>query len=92
MAPRSAPRRAEKGDVFPEEPEFRGFVFKIQANMDPNHRDRIAFLRVVSGKFERDMTVNHPRLGKPVRLTRPQKLFGQERVVTERPTPATSSA
>jgi len=79
IAPPPTPRLAEKGDVFPEEPEFRGFVFKIQANMDPNHRDRIAFLRVVSGRFERDMTATNTRSGKLLRLTRPQKLFASER-------------
>ncbi len=83
MAPAPMPRRSEKGDVFPEEPEFRGFVFKIQANMDPNHRDRIAFLRVVSGRFERDMAAVNPRAGKTVRLTRPQKLFASERDIVE---------
>jgi len=89
MAPPPSPRLAVNGTVedarlvCPEEPDFRGFIFKIQANMDPNHRDRIAFLRVVSGKFERDMTVHSPRLNKPVRLTRPQKLFAQDRVVME---------
>jgi peptide chain release factor 3 len=77
------PRRAEKGDIFPEEPEFRGFVFKIQANMDPNHRDRIAFLRVVSGHFERDMPATNARTGKSLRLTRPQKLFASERETVE---------
>ncbi|MES2459992.1 MAG: peptide chain release factor 3 [Armatimonadota bacterium] len=79
MAPAPMPRRAEKGDIFPEETEFRGFVFKIQANMDPNHRDRIAFLRVVSGHFERDMAATNARTGKSLRLTRPQKLFASER-------------
>jgi peptide chain release factor 3 len=79
MAPPPMPRLSEKGDVFPEEPEFRGFVFKIQANMDPNHRDRVAFLRVVSGRFERDMTALNPRSGKTIRLTRPQKLFASDR-------------
>lgn len=59
--------------------KFSGFVFKIQANMDPNHRDRIAFLRVCSGKFERDMVVTHQRTGKQVRLSSSHKLFGQER-------------
>ena len=83
MAPCPLPRRTEKGDVFPQEPEFRGFVFKIQANMDPNHRDRIAFMRVVSGRFDRDMAVLNPRLGKTVRLTRPQKLFASEREVVD---------
>ncbi|HTE20963.1 MAG TPA: EF-Tu/IF-2/RF-3 family GTPase, partial [Armatimonadota bacterium] len=73
----------EDREVTPDEPEFRGFIFKIQANMDPNHRDRIAFMRVVSGRFERDMTVQNPRLGRQVRLTRPQKLFAQDRVLME---------
>ena len=49
--------------IAPEHPAFSGFIFKIQANMDPKHRDRIAFLRVCSGKFERDMTVHHSRSG-----------------------------
>ena len=62
-----------------DHPKFSGFVFKIQANMDPNHRDRIAFLRVCSGKFERDMVVTHQRTGKQVRLSSSHKLFGQER-------------
>ncbi len=83
MAPPPAPRLADKGDVFPEEPEFRGFVFKVQANMDPNHRDRIAFLRVVSGKFDRDMTATVARTGKTIRLSRPQKLFAQDREIVE---------
>ena len=60
-------------------PKFSGFIFKIQANMDPKHRDRIAFLRVCSGKFERDMVVTHQRTGKSVRLSSSHKLFGQER-------------
>ncbi len=67
------------GEVSPTYPEFSGFVFKLQANMDPKHRDRVAFIRVCTGKFEKDMTVNHARTGKVVRLSRPQKLFAQER-------------
>lgn len=59
--------------------KFSGFIFKIQANMDPKHRDRIAFLRICSGKFTRDMTVVHQRTGKTVRLSSSHKLFGQER-------------
>jgi peptide chain release factor 3 len=62
---------------------FSGFVFKIQANMDPQHRDCIAFMRVCSGRFERDMTVNHPRTGKKVRLSRAMRLFAQERTSME---------
>jgi peptide chain release factor 3 len=61
------------------DPKFSGFVFKIQANMDPRHRDRIAFVRICSGKFERDMLVTHQRSGKTLRLSSSQKLFGQDR-------------
>ena len=74
-----APRRSAERLVQPHDPAFSGFVFKIQANMDPKHRDRIAFVRVCSGKFERDMTVTHAQTGKKVRLSSSHKLFGQER-------------
>lgn len=67
------------GEIPPTYPEFSGFVFKLQANMDPKHRDRVAFVRVCTGKFEKDMIVNHARSGKTVRLSRPQKLFAQDR-------------
>ncbi|MGA2853621.1 MAG: peptide chain release factor 3 [Verrucomicrobiota bacterium] len=66
-------------EISPTNPEFSGFIFKIQANMDPKHRDRIAFVRVCSGKFERDMTVHHSRSSKKVRLSSSHKLFGNER-------------
>ena len=66
-------------EISPENPAFSGFIFKIQANMDPKHRDRIAFVRVCSGKFERDMTVHHSRSEKKVRLSSSHKLFGNER-------------
>jgi peptide chain release factor 3 len=75
----SGPVVAERPIVPVEYPRFSGFIFKIQANMDPKHRDRIAFLRVCSGKFTRDMTVTHQRTGKTVRLSSSHKLFGQER-------------
>jgi peptide chain release factor 3 len=65
--------------IAPEHPAFSGFIFKIQANMDPKHRDRIAFIRVCSGKFERDMTVHHSRSEKKVRLSSSHKIFGNER-------------
>ena len=67
------------GVIEPTHEDFSGFVFKLQANMDPKHRDRVAFVRVCSGKFEKDMTVSHARTGKTVRLSRPQKLFAQGR-------------
>jgi peptide chain release factor 3 len=65
--------------IAPEHPHFSGFIFKIQANMDPKHRDRLAFVRICSGRFERDMTVHHTRTGKKVRLSSSHKLFGRER-------------
>ena len=72
-------RNSSEGEIEPTYPEFTGFVFKLQANMDPKHRDRVAFVRVCTGKFEKDMTVKHARTGKTVRLSRPQKLFAQGR-------------
>lgn len=74
-----SPRSSTLGDIPPTHEDFSGFVFKLQANMDPKHRDRIAFVRVCSGKFEKDMVVSHARSGKSVRLSHPQKLFGQGR-------------
>jgi peptide chain release factor 3 len=67
------------GLIEPTHEDFTGFVFKLQANMDPKHRDRVAFVRVCTGKFEKDMTVQHARTGKSIRLSRPQKLFAQGR-------------
>jgi peptide chain release factor 3 len=61
--------------------KFSGFIFKIQANMDPKHRDRIAFLRVCSGRFQRDMVVTHVQSGRRFRLSSSHKLFGQERAI-----------
>jgi peptide chain release factor 3 len=77
------PRRAGDRLIQPDDPTFSGFVFKIQANMDPRHRDRIAFIRVVSGAFEREMTVIHAQSGKKIRLSNAQKLFGQTRETVE---------
>jgi peptide chain release factor 3 len=77
------PRRSGERIIEPKDEGFSGFVFKIQANMDPKHRDRIAFIRVVSGKFEREMSVVHVQSGKKIRLSSAQKLFGQERETVE---------
>ena len=74
-----SPAPAGRGIIDPSDERFTGFVFKIQANMDPRHRDRIAFIRVCSGKFERDMIVRNERTGKDVRLARAMKLFADER-------------
>ena len=67
-APAPLPRVAVERTVKPEEPAFTGFVFKIQANMDPNHRDRIAFMRVCSGHFEKGMKLKHLRTGKQLAI------------------------
>ncbi len=69
--------------VAPREPKMSGFVFKIQANMDPNHRDRIAFMRVCSGKLARGMKAKIVRTGKPMALNSPQFFFAQERAIAD---------
>jgi peptide chain release factor 3 len=79
LAPTPGPRVSNQRVVQPHDPDFSGFIFKIQANMDPRHRDRLAFVRICSGRFERDMTVVHTRSGKRVRLSSSHKLFGRER-------------
>eukprot|EP00741_Cyanophora_paradoxa_P009415 tig00000144_g9119.t1 len=71
------------GEVAPVHDDFTGFVFKLQANMDPKHRDRMAFVRVCSGVFRKGMTVQNARTGKTVRLNQSQKLFGQDRESVE---------
>ena len=83
MAQKPVARIGTDGPVDPLRPDFSGFVFKLQANMDPRHRDRVAFVRVCSGRFEKDMSVRHARTGRTIRLSRPQKLFGQDRAVVE---------
>jgi peptide chain release factor 3 len=77
------PRKSTKGIVDPLENEFSAFVFKIQANMNKAHRDRIAFMRICSGKFEAGMEVNHVQGGKKLRLSQPQQLMAQERKIVE---------
>ena len=79
LAPPPSPRQAQERLVLPEETTFSGFVFKIQANMNPKHRDRAAYIRIVSGAFERDMNVTHTRTGKKIRLSNSQRLFAQDR-------------
>jgi peptide chain release factor 3 len=79
LAPTPRPRSINGRIIAPEGKDFSGFIFKIQANMDPKHRDRLAFVRVCSGRFERDMTVVHTRTGKKVRLSSSHKLFGRDR-------------
>ncbi|RHP34468.1 peptide chain release factor 3 [Lachnotalea sp. AF33-28] len=77
------PRKADVGIIDPMTEEFSAFVFKIQANMNKAHRDRIAFMRICSGKFEAGMEVNHVQGGKKIRLSQPQQLMAQERKIVE---------
>lgn len=79
MSPKPSPRKSAQGLVSPYDDDFRAFVFKIQANMNPNHRDRIAFMRIVSGKFEKGMEVMDVNLDKEVKLSQPQQFMAQER-------------
>ena len=79
LAPPPSPRPSDSGIVNPTDERFTGFVFKIQANMDPRHRDRIAFVRVCSGRFEKDMVLSNSRVGKPLRASRAYRFFGRDR-------------
>ena len=79
LAPSPHPRTAETGVVSPTDPHFSGFVFKVQANMNPRHRDRVAFLRICSGRLAKDMAAEHERLGTTLRLSRVYRFFGRGR-------------
>jgi peptide chain release factor 3 len=83
LAPPPRPRQSSEGPIAPTLPRFSGFVFKIQANMDPNHRDRIAFLRVCSGRFTKGMDVEHVRMGRPFAMIRTVQLMAQERITVD---------
>jgi peptide chain release factor 3 len=83
LAPAPTPRAVEGGSVSPGDDAFTGFVFKIQANMDPKHRDRIPFVRVCSGHFEAGLQATLGRTGKPLRLNLPQQFLAQERTHVE---------
>jgi peptide chain release factor 3 len=82
MMPAPAPRTSDQGVVATDAP-FSGFVFKIQANMDKAHRDRLAFLRICSGHFDRGMKVLHVRTAKEIRLANPTTFMAQERTIVE---------
>ncbi len=83
MAPSPLARKTSNEKIDPTNTDFSSFIFKIQANMDPRHRDRVAFMRVCSGHFERNMNVKHSRSGKNIKLSRPMHFFAQERVIVE---------
>ncbi len=79
FAPPPQPRESTNGKIDPLSEDFSGFIFKIQANMNPAHRDRIAFLRICSGRFERGMTVNLPRTGKQIKLAQSTQFMADDR-------------
>lgn len=83
LAPSPLPRETDKRAVLPEEPDFTGFVFKIQANMDPKHRDRTAFLRICSGEFTRGDKVLHVRSGREIRLAAPTAFLAKDKEVID---------
>lgn len=83
LAPSPGVRESSIGEVDPAGEKFSGFIFKIQANMNPTHRDRLAFLRICSGKFTRGMSVHHIQAGKEIRLSQPQQFMAQERTIVE---------
>ncbi|MDY3982954.1 MAG: peptide chain release factor 3 [Veillonellaceae bacterium] len=83
LAPSPAPRKALEKTVQPTSEDFSAFVFKIQANMNPNHHDRIVFMRICSGKFEKGMSVVHQQSGKTLRLSQPQQFMATERTIID---------
>ena len=83
IAPAPVARETTQGFLEPDNPAFSGFVFKIHANLDPNHRDRIAFLRVCSGKFERNKFYHHVRLNKPRKFANPASFMAQSKSLLE---------
>ena len=77
------PRKSDQGIIDPFTEDFSAFVFKIQANMNKAHRDRIAFMRICSGKFEAGMEANHVQGGKKIRLSQPQQMMAEERHIVD---------
>ncbi len=83
IAPPPGAREADARPVHPDEAAFSGFVFKIHANLDPRHRDRIAFLRVCSGRFQKDKPFHHVRRGKDIRFSRPYNFMADRKAVVD---------
>lgn len=83
ISPIPAPRHTDTREVYPGEEAFSGFIFKIHANLDPRHRDRIAFLRVCSGKFERNKYYHHVKTGKSFRFSNPTSFMAQDKSVID---------
>lgn len=83
LAPPPAPRNSSDGMVMPNDEKFSAFVFKIQANMNPAHRDRLSFMRICSGKFTRGMSVYHSKSNKMIKLSQPQQFLAQDRTIID---------
>ncbi len=83
IAPSPRPSQAEERVVYPDEDKFSGFIFKIHANMDPNHRNRLAFLKVCSGKFERNVNYKHVQLGRQLKFSSPTAFMAQKKSIVE---------
>jgi len=83
IAPKPKSRQTEDREVTPDEKNFSGFIFKIHANMDPNHRNRIAFLRICSGRFERNKPYNHVRGTKPLRFSNVTSFMAQDKEIVD---------
>jgi peptide chain release factor 3 len=83
ISPLPQPRETSKREVMPSEDKFSGFIFKIHANLDPKHRDRIAFMRVCSGKFERNKYFHHVRLDKDIRFSNPYSFMARSKDIIE---------
>ncbi|MFW6363524.1 MAG: peptide chain release factor 3 [Spirochaeta sp.] len=83
ISPSPVPRPTDVRDIAPEEDKFSGFIFKIHANLDPRHRDRIAFLRVCSGRFERSKAFTHVRTGKQIRFSTPYSFMAQKKEIID---------
>ena len=82
-APPPRPQPSNQGVIETDNPEVMGFVFKVQANMDPQHRDRIAFMRLVSGTFRRGMKLTPSGSGKPIAVHSPILFFAQDREIAD---------
>ncbi len=83
IAPEPLPKQSEQRTIQPNEKKFSGFVFKIHANMDPNHRDRLAFVKIVSGTFERNIPYLHVRLNKKLKFSSPNAFFADKKKLVE---------
>lgn len=83
IAPKPRPKESDTRLVYPDEKEFSGFVFKIHANMDPKHRDRLAFVKIVSGTFERNIPYLHVRNGKKMKFSSPNAFFAEKKQVVD---------